>query len=143
MDIHLHQAFLPHLDSDASLAFYRDALGLEVREDVGSGAMRCITVGPVDQPRISVVLGPPVASPDVTDEECGIIRELMSKGVYARICFSTTYLLRVFARLEANRAAEVIQEPIHHPCGEYDCVVLDPAGNVVRIVQERRSATQL
>ena len=73
------------------------------------------------------MLGPPVTSPDITDEECGIIRELMSKGVYARICFSTTDLLRVFTRLEANRAVEVIQEPIHHSFGEYDGVLLDPA----------------
>lgn len=141
MDLHLHQAFLPHVDPDASLAFYRDALGFEVLDDVGSGAMRWVTVGPADQPRVSVLLGPPATSPGVTDQEYRMIRELMSKGVYARICLATTDLLGDFARLEAYRAVEVIQEPIRRPFGVYDCAVMDPAGNLVRIVEVRRAAT--
>jgi catechol 2,3-dioxygenase-like lactoylglutathione lyase family enzyme len=51
MDITIHASFLPHTDPDASLAFFRDTLGFEVRNDVGYGGMRWITVGPADQPR--------------------------------------------------------------------------------------------
>lgn len=137
MDLRLHQAFLPHLDPRASIAFYRDALGFEVRDDVGSDVMRWLTVGAVSQPRTSVVLAPPVTAPGVTDYEHRTILNLMSKGVYARICLSTTDLAAVFARLGASPAVEVIQEPIMRPFGGHDCALLDPAGNLVRIVEKR------
>ena len=67
--MNIHSSFLPHDDPDASLAFYRDVLGFEVRNDVGYGEMRWITVGPADQPDTSIVLEPPAADPGVTDEE--------------------------------------------------------------------------
>ena len=69
MDISIHASSLPHTDPDASLAFYRDILGFEVRSDVGNGKMRWITVGPTGQPDISIVLHPPAAYPGTTDEE--------------------------------------------------------------------------
>ena len=61
MDISIHSSFLPHTDPDASLVFYRDTLGFEVRDDVGYQGMRWITVGPAGQPDTSVVLHPPAA----------------------------------------------------------------------------------
>lgn len=132
MALSILHAFLPHLDPDASLAFYRDALGLEVRGDVGAGAVRRLTVGPVGRPCTSLVLEPPAAGPTVTDVERRTVLELMSKGCYARIGLATTDLDGVFARLESS-AAEVIQEPIEHPSGVRDCAFLDPAGTLVRI----------
>jgi catechol 2,3-dioxygenase-like lactoylglutathione lyase family enzyme len=80
MDITIHSTFLPHDDPDASLAFYRDPLGFEVRNDVGYGGMRWITVGPADQPGTSIVLEPPAADPGVTDDERRTITEMMAKG---------------------------------------------------------------
>src|ERR1700683_1716011 len=68
MDITIHATFLPHDDPEASLAFYRDTLGFEVRADVGSGKMRWITVGPARQPGTSILLAPPVTDPGGTDE---------------------------------------------------------------------------
>ena len=85
MDITIHASFLPHDDPDASLAFYRDTLGFEVRHDVEYGGMHWITVGPADQPGTSIVLYPPAASPGITDDERRTIAEMMAKGTYASI----------------------------------------------------------
>src|SRR3712207_2756233 len=140
MDITIHYTFLPHDDPDASLAFYRDTLGLEVRNDVGYGGMRWITVGPVGQPDTSIVLHPPAADPGVTDDERPTIAEMMAKGTYAGIILATADLDGAFARLEAKleaSGAEVVQEPTEQPYGVRDCAVRDPAGNLIRI-QERR-----
>ena len=136
MSITIHSSFLPHDDPDASLAFYRDVLGFEVRLDVGYDGMRWITVGPPDQPGTSIVLEPPVTDPGVTDEERRTITEMMAKGTYAGILLATTDLDATFAQLTAN-GADVVQEPTEQPYGVRDCAVRDPAGNLVRI-QERR-----
>ena len=136
MDITIHQTFLPHDDPDASLAFYRDTLGFEVRNDVGYAGMRWITVGPVGQPDTSIVLQPPFADPGVTDDERRTIAEMMAKGTYARIILATADLDGVFARLQAS-GAEVVQEPIEQPYGIRDCAVRDPAGNLIRIQELR------
>ncbi|MCF3132306.1 VOC family protein [Streptomyces olivochromogenes] len=136
MDITIHWTFLPHTDPETSLAFYRDALGFEVRKDVGSGAMRWITVGPVGQPGTSIVLEPPAADPSVSDEERRTIAEMMAKGNYGRITLATPDLDAAFERLAAN-GAEVIQEPTEQPYGIRDCAFLDPAGNLVRINEVR------
>jgi catechol 2,3-dioxygenase-like lactoylglutathione lyase family enzyme len=135
-DITIHSSFLPHDDPDASVAFYRDALGFEVRMDVGSGAMRWITIGPAGQPDTSIVLEPPAADPGVTDAERRTIAEMMAKGTYARVLLATPDLDAAFARVQAS-GAEVIQEPAEQPYGVRDCAVRDPAGNLIRI-QERR-----
>ncbi|WP_274911507.1 VOC family protein [Streptomyces sp. WZ-12] len=132
MNITLHSSFLPHTDPDASLAFYRDILGFEVRKDVGQGPMRWITVGPADQPGTSVVLEPPAVDPGLTDDERRTITELMAKGSYARIILATADLDDTFARVQAS-GAEVVQEPIEQPYGVRDCAFRDPAGNLVRI----------
>lgn len=136
MDITINSAFLPHTDPDASLAFYRDVLGFEVRNDVGYDGMRWITVGPPDQPGTSIVLQPPAADPGITDEERRTIDELMAKGVYAGMLLATTDLDGTFARVEAG-GAEVVQEPLDQDWGTRDCAVRDPAGNLLRIQEVR------
>lgn len=135
MDLTIHASFLPHEDPEASLAFYRDTLGFEVRADVGSGGMRWITVGPAGQPDTSILLAPPAADPGVTDEERRTIRQMMAKGTYGWILLATSDLEGTFARLEAS-GAEIVQEPAEQPYGVRDCAVRDPAGNLIRI-QER------
>ena len=132
MDITIHTTVLPHDDPDASLAFYRDILGFEVRNDVGYNGMRWITVGPPDQPGTSIVLHPPAASPGVTEDERRTVAEMMAKGTYATFVLSTADLDGVFARLQASDA-EVVQEPTEQPYGVRDCAFRDPAGNMVRI----------
>ena len=103
MHITIHQTFLPHDDPEASLAFYRDTLGFEVRGDVGYEAMRWITVGPPDQPGTSIVLYPPFADPGITEDERRTITEMMAKGTYAIIILATADLDGTFARLQARR----------------------------------------
>ncbi len=137
MDITIHSSFLPHDDPDASLAFYRDLLGFEVRKDVGYGGMRWITVGPVGQPETSVVLTPPAADPGITEDERRTIVEMMAKGTYASLLLATSDLDGTFARLEAADA-EIVQEPLEQPYGIRDCAVRDPSGNMIRI-QERKT----
>jgi catechol 2,3-dioxygenase-like lactoylglutathione lyase family enzyme len=136
MDITIHQTLLPHEDPDASLAFYRDALGFEVRNDVEYGGMHWITVGPVDQPGTSIVLYPPAASPGLTDDERRTITEMMAKGTFASINLATPDLDETFERLQASDA-EVVQEPIDQPYGLRDCAFRDPAGNLIRIQELR------
>jgi catechol 2,3-dioxygenase-like lactoylglutathione lyase family enzyme len=136
MDITIHAAFLPHNDPDASLAFYRDTLGFEVRNDVGYGGMHWITVGPAGQPGTSIVLYPPGADPGITDDERRTITEMMAKGTYGIITLATKDLDGVFARLQAGDA-EVVQEPTEQPYGIRDCAFRDPAGNLIRINEDR------
>jgi catechol 2,3-dioxygenase-like lactoylglutathione lyase family enzyme len=132
MDLTIHASFLPHDDPEASLAFYRDVLGFEVRGDVGKGTMRWITVGPAGQPGTSIVLEPPAADPGVTDDERRTIVEMMAKGTYGFILLATADLDGTFARLR-DGGAEVVQEPAEQPYGVRDCAVRDPAGNLIRI----------
>jgi uncharacterized glyoxalase superfamily protein PhnB len=132
MDITIHSSFLPHDDPDAAVAFYRDTLGFEVRNDVGYKGMRWITVGPAGQPATSIVLHPPAADPGITDEERRTIVEMMAKGTYAVILLASKDLDGTFARLQASDA-DVVQEPTDQPYGVRDCAVRDPAGNLIRI----------
>ena len=136
MDITIHSSFLPHNDADAALAFYRDLLGFEVRNDVGYNGMRWLTVGPADQPETSIVLTPTGVTPGVTDEERRTIAEMMAKGTYASMLLATKDLDVTFERLQAAEV-EIVQEPTEQPYGVRDCAVRDPAGTMIRI-QERR-----
>lgn len=136
MDITIHATVLPQDDPDAALAFYRDALGFEVRGDVGKGRMRWITVGPAGQPGTSILLAPPGADPGVTDDERRTITEMMAKGTYGWILLATKDLDGTFERLQATDA-EVVQEPTDQPYGVRDCAFRDPAGNQVRIQELR------
>jgi len=137
MDITIHSAFLPHDDPDAALAFYRDTLGFEVRGDVGSGKMRWITVGPPGQPGTSILLAPPATDPGITDDERRTIAEMMAKGTYGWILLAAKDLDGIFERLQASDAAEVVQEPVEQPYGVRDCAFRDPAGNLIRIQEQR------
>lgn len=134
MDISIHSSFLPHTDWEASLAFYRDTLGFEVRNDVGYNGMHWVTVGPKGQPGTSIVLYPPAATPGITDDERRVIQEMMAKGTYATLLLATKDLEGTFERLQA-REAEIVQEPTDQPYGVRDCAVRDPAGNMIRIQQ--------
>lgn len=134
MDIRIHASFLPHNDPDASLAFYRDILGFEVRNDVGYNGMRWITVGPPAQPATSIVLYPPEASPGVNDDERRTIAEMMAKGTFATFLMATADVDAAFERIQA-KGAEVVEEPTDQPYGVRDCAVRDPAGNLIRIQQ--------
>ena len=135
MNITIHASFLPHDDPEASLAFYRDTLGFEVRSDVGSGTMRWITVGPADQPTTSILLAPPATDPGITDEERRVVLEMMAKGTYGWILLATKDIDGTFERVQAGDA-EVVQEPTDQPYGVRDCAFRDPAGNLVRIQQQ-------
>ena len=132
MDITIHASFLPHDDPEASLAFYRDILGFEVRNDVGQGRMRWITVGPADQPGTSIVLHPPAVDPGITADERRTITEMMAKGTYASVVLATKDLDGTFEQVVAG-GAEVVQEPTDQPYGIRDCAFRDPAGNLIRI----------
>ncbi|WP_156688794.1 VOC family protein [Mycobacterium sp. Marseille-P9652] len=136
MNLTIHSSFLPHDNPEASLAFYRDVLGFEVRLDVGKGQMRWITVGPPDQPDTSIVLNPPAANPGITEDERRTIAEMMAKGTYAMLLLATPDLDGAFERLQAGEA-DIVQEPTEQPYGLRDCAVRDPAGNLIRIQQVR------
>ena len=132
MEITIHAAYLAHDDPDAALAFYRDTLGFEVRNDVDYHGLRWITVGPPGQPGTSIVLHPPAADPGITDDERRVIAEMMAKGTYGGINLATRDLDSTFERLQA-RDADIVQEPTQQPWGVRDCAVRDPAGNLIRI----------
>ena len=136
MDITIHSSYLPHNDPGASLAFYRDTLGFEVRNDVEYGGMHWITVGPPDQPGTSIVLFPPDATPGLTDDERRTIAEMMAKGSYGSIVLATKDLDGTFEQVQAGDA-EVVQEPTEQPYGVRDCAFRDPAGNMGRIQELR------
>ena len=136
MDISIHASFLPQDDPDAALAFYRDTLGFEVRNEVAYNGMHWITVGPAGQPGTSIVLHPPAADPGTTDDERRTIAEMMAKGTYAIITLATADLDGTFDRLQA-RGAEIVQEPTEQPYGLRDCAVRDPAGTLIRINEVR------
>lgn len=132
MKLLIHTSFLPHSDPEAMIEFYKDVLGFEVRNDVGYQGMRWITVGPADQPDTAIVLQPPEALPDLTDEERRVIEGLMAKGSFFDVNLSTSDVDAVFERLEAA-GVEVVQEPTDQPYGVRDCAIRDPSGNMIRI----------
>ncbi|MFF9473076.1 VOC family protein [Streptomyces roseolus] len=136
MDITIHTTALPHEDPEASLAFFRDVLGFEVRSDVGQGKMRWITVGPAGQPGTSILLAPPAVDPGITEDERRTITEMMAKGTYGWILLATPDLDAVFAKVSAGDA-EIVQEPTEQPYGIRDCAFRDPAGNLIRIQELR------
>ena len=130
----IHSTFLPHLDPDASLAFYRDVLGFEVRLDVGYEGMRWITVGPPGGGGTSIVLQPPAADPGITETERAVLKDLMAKGTYAGLLIAVDDLDAAFERIEAS-GADVVQEPMEQDWGLRDCAFRDPAGNTIRLQQ--------
>ncbi|BDZ57994.1 MULTISPECIES: VOC family protein [Barrientosiimonas] len=135
MDLNISASFLPHTDPEASIAFYRDLLGFEIRKDVGYQQMRWITVGPAGQPDTSIVLTPP--TPDgmgITEDEAAMIAEMMAKGTYASLLLATADVDQTFEQVQAGDV-EIVQEPTDQPYGIRDFAVRDPAGNLLRIQQ--------
>ncbi|MEU7837261.1 MULTISPECIES: VOC family protein [unclassified Nonomuraea] len=132
MTIALRYCHITVNDVDESLAFYRDALGLEVRNDVASGGFRWVTLGSATQPDLEIVLSEPHAGRSQADGDA--LQELLTKGVLSMIIFSTDDLDATFERVRAS-GAEVLQEPIEQPWGPRDSAFRDPSGNLVRIQQ--------
>ncbi|MFF4344162.1 VOC family protein [Kitasatospora sp. NPDC001540] len=137
MDIKLSQCFIAVDDHDAALGFYRDALGLEVRNDVAFEGMRWVTLGSAAQPEVEVVLEPPVADPGATDADRQAAAELLAKGLLRAVNFRTPDCDTTFEKIRAT-GADVLQEPMDQPYGVRDCAFRDPAGNMVRFAQPRR-----
>jgi predicted enzyme related to lactoylglutathione lyase len=135
MDLSVKYTFLEVDDHETALAFYRDALGLEVRQDVAMEGARWLTVGPASQPEFGIVLQTAgVARPP---EDAQTLRELLAKGSLSGLVLETD---NVDATFEAVRAtgAEVLQEPMDQPYGTRDCAFRDPSGNQVRINQRAK-----
>lgn len=137
MNLTIHSSFLPHTDPEASLAFYRDVLGFEVRLDVGYQNMRWITVGPPDQPDTAIVLHPAGLGDGLSEDESSMLIALVAKGGYFGVNLATDDLDATFAQLEA-RGADIVQEPIEQDYGLRDAAVRDPAGNLIRIQENKR-----
>jgi predicted enzyme related to lactoylglutathione lyase len=135
MDLKLQNCFLSVDDHEKALAFYRDALGFEVRNDVSAYGMRWVTVGPASQPDVSIVLEPPAADPGISAEDREAISNLLAKGLLRGLNLSTPDLDGTFERIEAT-GADVVQEPMDQSYGR-DCAFRDPAGNEIRIIETR------
>ncbi len=136
MDIKLQNCFLSVDDHEKAIAFYRDALGFEVRNDVSAYGMRWTTMGPPSQPDVSVVLEPPAADPGISQSDRDAIGDLLAKGLLGRLNLTTSDVDAAFEHVQAT-GAEVVQEPIDQAYGVRDCAFRDPAGNLVRINQPR------
>ncbi|CAM5274991.1 VOC family protein OS=Streptomyces rochei OX=1928 GN=G3I25_36875 PE=4 SV=1 [Streptomyces rochei] len=136
MDINLSQCFIAVDDHDKALAFYRDVLGMEVRDDVGFEGMRWVTVGSPDQPDVDIVLEPPLADPNASDADKKAMAELLAKGLLRGVIFTTDDVDATFERVSAA-GAEVLQEPVDQPYGVRDCAFRDPSGNMLRFNQPR------
>jgi predicted enzyme related to lactoylglutathione lyase len=136
MDIKLSQCFIPVDDHDKALGFYRDVLGLEVRNDVRFEGMRWVSVGAPSQPDVEIVLEPPVADPNASPADKEAAAVLLAKGLLRGVIFRTDDCDATFERIRAA-GAEVLQEPIDQPYGVRDCAFRDPAGNMLRFSQPR------
>ncbi|MEV0120490.1 VOC family protein [Streptomyces sp. NPDC050703] len=137
MDIKLSQCFIAVDDHDKAIAFYRDALGLEVRNDVSYEGLRWVTVGSPTQPGVEIVLEPPAADPATSSTDRQVMAELLAKGLLRGVIFSTDDVDTTFERVRAA-GGEVLQEPVDQPYGVRDCAFRDPAGNMLRFNQPRR-----
>ncbi|MCX5392171.1 VOC family protein [Streptomyces sp. NPDC006482] len=136
MNVTLSQCFIAVDDHDKALAFYRDALGLEVRNDVGFEGMRWVTVGSPSQPDVEIVLEPPLADPNASAADRQAMAELLAKGMLRGVIFSTEDVDATFEHIRAA-GGEVLQEPVDQPYGVRDCAFRDPAGNMLRFSQPR------
>ncbi|MFF4443429.1 VOC family protein [Streptomyces sp. NPDC001502] len=137
MDINLSQCFIAVDDHDKALAFYRDVLGLEVRNDVGFEGMRWVTVASPTQPDVEIVLEPPLADPGASAADRQAMAELLAKGLLRGVIFSTDDVDATFEHIRAA-GGEVLQEPVDQPYGVRDCAFRDPAGNMLRFNQPRK-----
>jgi catechol 2,3-dioxygenase-like lactoylglutathione lyase family enzyme len=134
MNLTLSQCFVIVHDPDLALAFYRDALGLELRNDVGKEDFRWITVGAASQPGVAIVLTNYLNG---TPADGDAVAALVAKGALNGVHFHTDDLDASFDQLRAS-GAEIVQEPTDQPWGTRDLAVRDPSGNLVRIDQPPR-----
>lgn len=132
MSITVQTVFIPVHDPEAALAFYRDALGLEVRMDVASDGFRWITVGAPGQD-VSIVLSQPHGGRSQAEGDA--LLALVTQGSLQAAIFATDDLDATFEKVRASGSAEILQEPTSQPWGARDCAVRDPSGNLVRIAQ--------
>lgn len=137
MDLKVSTCFIAVDDHDVAIAFYRDVLGMQVRNDVRYEGMRWVTVGCPSQPDVSVVLEPPLADPNASPDDRQAMSDLLAKGMLRAVIFSTDDVDALFERVQAS-GAEVLQEPIDMPYGVRDCAFRDPAGNMLRFNQPLR-----
>ncbi|AVZ77282.1 lyase [Streptomyces lunaelactis] len=136
MKLKLSHCFIAVDDHDKALAFYRDVLGLDVRNDVGFEGMRWVTLSPPSQPDVEIVLEPPGADPNASPADKQVMAELLAKGMLRAVIFATDDCDATFERVRAS-GADVVQEPIDQPYGVRDCAFRDPAGNLLRFNQPR------
>jgi predicted enzyme related to lactoylglutathione lyase len=134
MDIKLSHCFIAVHDHDKALAFYRDVLGLEVRNDVSFEGMRWVSVGSPAQPGVDIVLEPPSASPDTSPQDRRALEELLAKGLLRAVLFAVDDCDAAFEHIQAS-GAEVVQEPLDQAYGVRDCAFRDPSGNLLRFTQ--------
>jgi predicted enzyme related to lactoylglutathione lyase len=135
MELKVLNCFVAVDDHEKAIAFYRDALGFEVRNDVRAYGMRWTTIGPRSQPDINIVLEPPAADPGISQEDREALSDLLAKGLLRGVNLSTPDVDEVFERVQAS-GADVVQEPMDQSYGR-DCAFRDPAGNEIRIIQSR------
>ncbi|MEV5344576.1 VOC family protein [Streptomyces achromogenes] len=138
MDVKLAQCFLAVDDHDKAIAFYRDVLGMEIRNDVGFEGMRWVTVGSPLQPDVEIVLEPPDASPDASPADKQALGELLAKGLLRGVIFTTPDCDALYERVRES-GADVLQEPMDQPYGVRDCAFRDPAGNQLRFIERPAS----
>ena len=136
MDFSVKYTFLEVDNHEAALAFYRDALGLEVRQDVAMEGARWLTVGPASQPELGIVLQTAGVARPADDAQA--LRELLAKGSLSGLVLETDDVDAAFERIRAT-GAEVLQEPMDQPYGTRDCGFRDPSGNQVRINQRAKA----
>jgi catechol 2,3-dioxygenase-like lactoylglutathione lyase family enzyme len=136
MDIKVAHVFLIVDDHDKALAFYRDTLGFEVRNDVKYAGMRWVTLGSPTQPEVNLVLEPPAADPGISPSDRAVIGDLLAKGLLRGVNFSTSDLGETFDRVQAT-GADIVQEPMDMPYGTREAAVRDPAGNLIRLIETR------
>ena len=136
MDVTISACFIAVDDHEKALPFYRDALGLEVRNDGKFEGMRWLTLGSPQQPGVSIVLEPPAADPNISPADRQILTELMAKGLLRGLLFATSDCDALFERVRAS-GADVVQEPMDQPYGMRDCAFRAPAGNMLRIQQPK------
>ena len=137
MAISLSTCFIAVDDFDKAIAFYRDVLGMEVRNDIGFEGMRWVTVGSPEQPGVDIVLEPPLADPNASPTDKQTMAELLAKGLLRGVIFTTDNVDATYERISAA-GGEVLQEPMDQPYGVRDCAFRDPSGNMLRFNQPRK-----
>ena len=136
MELKVSHCFIAVHDHPEALAFYRDVLGLEVRNDNKDEVMPWVTVGPKAQPDVNIVLERATANPNAPPRDKQVMSELLAKGMLRAVIFTTDDCDATFDHV-CRAGAEVLQEPMDQGHGIRDCAFRDPSGNMVRFSQKR------